>query len=123
MDAPENSDADVGTKRTLAPLPIPSDDTLTQLRQIALAAFPDHVARREVPAAGNRVAAYRCSAVDALVYIHPSSSLYGTNHEFLIFHNLFESRDRHYMRGAMMLLLLLPVVLVVLLFVAFVGLL
>lgn len=71
-------DDDVVDKKSAAavpPLQTPTPENVAAFRQIALAAFPDHVARRaDNKATGQGMIPYECTVLtDQLVYIHPSS--------------------------------------------------
>eukprot|EP01147_Barroeca_monosierra_P000302 gene302-3672_t len=98
INTADNVECDFGAQTVLKALEIPTDHALDHIRQITLAAFPDNVARREATTSQNRASGYRCGAVEDLVYIHPTSALYGSNHEFLVFHHLTQSKSRYYMR-------------------------
>lgn len=100
INTADNVECDFGAQTVLKALEIPTDHALDHIRQITLAAFPDNVARREATTSQNRASGYRCGAVEDLVYIHPTSALYGSNHEFLVFHHLTQSKSRYYMRGS-----------------------
>lgn len=76
-EAGDGDDDAVGSTASVKPLAAPTADQLSAFRQIVLAAFPDHVARRaDDKSAGPGPMPYECTILrDKLVYIHPGSGM------------------------------------------------
>ena len=74
-DAEDLTDEDGQPRKALQPLPPPTPEQLVSFRQIMLAAFPDHVARRmEVPTHAQGPRPYASTLLpETPVYIHPKS--------------------------------------------------
>ncbi|EDQ89830.1 uncharacterized protein MONBRDRAFT_18918 [Monosiga brevicollis MX1] len=91
--------------RSLPPLQPPTAAQLETVRQIILAAFPDHVARLDADAsrADDPMKPYICTKVPEPVYIERQSSMRDSNPEFIVFMSLRQGTKRTYMQGCAMI--------------------
>eukprot|EP00730_Choanoeca_flexa_P002913 TRINITY_DN11227_c0_g1_i1.p1 TRINITY_DN11227_c0_g1~~TRINITY_DN11227_c0_g1_i1.p1 ORF type:complete len:1025 (+),score=270.17 TRINITY_DN11227_c0_g1_i1:211-3075(+) len=89
------------SKGHVPPLKPPTEEQHETIRQIVLAAFPDHVARLDVAnvTPDLPMAPYVCTEVPETVFIHPSSAFQGQQPEYIVFTSLTRSVKRTYMTG------------------------
>eukprot|EP00039_Didymoeca_costata_P000667 m.46738 g.46738 ORF g.46738 m.46738 type:complete len:1156 (+) comp10401_c0_seq1:96-3563(+) len=93
----EESD-DTKSLQVLSP---PTQKQLSQIRQIVLAAFGDHVARisPDPEFAKLGLVSYTCEASNEPVFIHPDSVLLRQKPDVVVYHELVQGKKQVYMKG------------------------